>query len=73
MKPGDARLAASAGLTRRQVWGMPVVLTITSSAGLVVGLLADGAADVVACVGLAVPIAIAAWHAIRSATKRASS
>ncbi len=71
MKGEGARPAASAGLSRRQVWGMPVVLTVTSSAALVVGLLADGATDVLACMGLAVPVVVAAWHAVRSATKRA--
>lgn len=73
MKDGDAvaGAATSNGLSRRQVWGMPVVLTVTSTAALVVGLLADGAADLVAWVGLALPVVVAAWHTVRAASHRA--
>ncbi|AKV04180.1 hypothetical protein AKJ09_10843 [Labilithrix luteola] len=48
-----------------RVWGMPIVLTVLSLVGLVTGLLADGAADVVSWIGLGVPAAVATWHLVR--------
>ncbi len=53
-------------LTTRQIWGMPIVLTVSSSVALVIGLLADGLADVVAYVGLGIPIVVAGWHILRA-------
>ena len=58
--------AARKDLTTRQIWGMPIVLTVLSSVGLVIGLLADGLADVVAYVGLGIPIVVAGWHVVRA-------
>ena len=58
------------GWSRAQVWRMPILLTLTSSAALVVGLLADGAADVIACAGLGFPVLVAAWHTLRAARTR---
>ena len=68
--PSDAPANEGNRLGPRQIWGMPVLLTVTSSAALVIGLLADGLADVVAYVGLGVPAAVAAWHLVRAASKR---
>ena len=53
-------------LTTRQIWGMPILLTVLSSVALVIGILADGLADVVAYVGLGIPIIVAGWHVIRA-------
>jgi len=53
-------------LTTRQIWAMPIVLTVLSSVALVIGLLADGLADVVAYVGLGIPVVVAGWHVIRA-------
>jgi hypothetical protein len=53
-------------LTARRVWGMPIALTVLSSVALVIGLLADGVADVVADVGLGIPVVVAGWHVVRA-------
>ena len=60
--PSPSRTA----LSTRQIWAMPVVLTVLSSVALVIGLLADGLADVVAYVGLGIPVVIAGSHVIRA-------
>lgn len=55
----------------RQVWGMPILVTVVSSIALVTGLVADGLADVVAWVGAGVlPIGLAAWHFGRALSQR---
>ena len=52
--------------TTMQIWGMPLFLTALSTVGLVIGLLEDGAADVVCYVSLAVPIGVTLWHVARA-------
>jgi hypothetical protein len=47
------------------LWGWPLVLALTSAAGLVAGLLGDGWWDAVAWVGLGAPCVVAAWCALR--------
>ncbi|WP_449405906.1 hypothetical protein [Massilia phosphatilytica] len=51
----------------RHVWTMPIALGALTLAGLVVGLLADGAWDLGAAAALALPLAVGAWHALRPA------
>ena len=63
-KPGSAPERTQ--LSRRAIWAMPILLTVTSSVALVIGLVADGAADVAASVGLGVPVLVAAWHVVRA-------
>ena len=53
--------------TLRRVWAMPIALGVLMLAGLVMGLLADGAWDLVAVAALALPLAVGAWHALRPA------
>jgi hypothetical protein len=53
--------------TLRHVWAMPIALGALTLAGLVVGLLADGAWDLAAVAALALPLAVGAWHALRPA------
>ena len=66
MKSEPASAVENRPLSPRAVWGPPLLLTITSSVALVLGLVADGAADVVACVGLGVPVLVAAWYVARA-------
>lgn len=53
-----------------QIWGMPIFLTVLSTVGLVVGLFADGAADVTCYVSLAVPVGVTLWHVGRAMFSR---
>jgi CHASE2 domain-containing sensor protein len=41
---------------------LPLILAALCLAGLVVGLLGDGAWDVLASVGIALPIVVATWR-----------
>ncbi len=67
-----AQGAETTRLDPRRIWGMPIVLTVTSSVALVIGLVADGVTDVVAWVGLGAPVLVTAWHVMRAvAPKRA--
>lgn len=52
------RAGESKRLTTTQIWGMPVLVTVLTSIALVVGLLADGWADIIAWAGLGLPIAL---------------
>ena len=49
-----------------RVWTMPIIVTVVSTLALVVGLLADGPADVVAWLGAGLPIALTLWHVARA-------
>ncbi|SDF78602.1 hypothetical protein SAMN05428966_12210 [Massilia sp. PDC64] len=51
----------------RHLWGMPLLLGAVTVFGLVVGLLEDGAWDVVAAAALALPVLVGAWYAFRPA------
>jgi membrane protein YdbS with pleckstrin-like domain len=51
-------------LTR--VFAVPVCLALASAAGLVVGLVADGLWDVLACVAVAAPLAVVVLSAVRA-------
>ena len=47
------------------LWGWPIVIAVLSGAGLVGGLVGDGAWDWMTWVGLGVPCAAAAWFGLR--------
>ncbi|MDF2697022.1 MAG: hypothetical protein K0S65_5405 [Labilithrix sp.] len=53
-----------------QIWRMPIFLTVLSTVGLVVGLFADGAADVICYLSLAVPVGVTLWHVGRAMFSR---
>ena len=55
---------------RHHVWRMPVALGVLTVAGLALGLVYDGLLDWVAVAALAVPLAVAAWHAYHPARRR---
>ncbi len=47
-------------------FGIPIVLALISAAALVAGLLGDGVVDVIAWVGLAVPLIVIALYLSRA-------
>lgn len=55
-----------------RVWTMPIVVTVVSSVALVVGLLADGVADVVAWVGAGLPVVLTLWFVARAFRREAT-
>ena len=44
-----------------QVWGWPLVIAIVSLAGLLAGLVGDGAWDWLAAACLSLPVVLSAW------------
>lgn len=56
--------------TPLQIWAAPAALAILSLVGLVVALLADGAADLVSWLALGVPAAAGVWFPLRTMRKR---
>lgn len=44
-----------------KVFGVPIAIAVTSGIGLVAGLIGDGWLDVLAWIGLAIPVAACAW------------
>ena len=48
------------------VWAMPIMVTFASSVALIIGLVADGAADVVAWLGAGLPLVLTTWHVARA-------
>jgi hypothetical protein len=53
--------------SRRQVWGMPVLLAVLTIVGLVAALLGDGIWDLVSAVSLGAPVLVGAWYGLRRA------
>jgi hypothetical protein len=49
-----------------RVWRAPLVLGALTGVGLAAGLLGDGVWDAAAVALLAAPVAVAAWHLLRS-------
>ena len=47
-------------LSRRQIWGPPVLLGVLSLVGLVAALVADGVGDALSWAALALPVAVCA-------------
>lgn len=50
---------------RIHVWRGPAALAAVSAFGLVAALVDDGAADVVGCLALAVPLGVCVWGCVR--------
>jgi len=48
-----------------RLWGWPVGLALLSAVGLLSALLGDGAWDALSWAALGLPVAVAAWHALR--------
>jgi hypothetical protein len=44
-----------------EVFAAPTLIAIASSAGLVTALVGDGLMDVIAWIGLGIPVAVSAW------------
>jgi hypothetical protein len=47
-----------------QIWGMPILLGLVSSGGLIAALLFNGIGDAVSWLALAAPIVTALWYAV---------
>ena len=58
--------------SRRQIWTIPALLAVLTTAALVVGLLGDGVFDLLASLGLAVPVAVSVWALWTPARRPAS-
>ncbi|WP_170289089.1 hypothetical protein [Massilia sp. YMA4] len=48
-----------------RLWGMPIVLAILTTIGLVAALLGDGLLDYVSAVALGIPVGLGTWHSLR--------
>lgn len=51
----------SVSLRAYQIWGMPVLLALSSMVGLTAALLGDGTWDIVSVMTLALPVVVIAW------------
>jgi hypothetical protein len=47
------------------VWGMPILLGILTTIGLVSALFGDGVWDAVSALTLGSPVAVGAWYSLR--------
>lgn len=54
----------STPLTAFQIWRMPVLLALSSVAGLTAALLDDGIGDIVSVAALSMPVVVIAWCVI---------
>jgi hypothetical protein len=52
-------------MTRRAMWGMPILLGCLTAVGLVSALLGDGVWDAVSALALGAPVVTGAWLALR--------
>lgn len=59
----------SAQQTTRQLWTMPLALSIMTAVGLISALLGDGLWDAFSWVTLAVPVIVCVWFALRKQPK----
>lgn len=48
-----------------RIWGWPLAIALLSAVGLVAGLVADGAGDVLSWAGLGVPVVVALRFGLR--------
>jgi hypothetical protein len=48
-----------------RLWGIPIVLAILTTVGLLAALLGDGVWDAVSGVALAIPVLLGTWHSLR--------
>ncbi|HID05741.1 MAG TPA: PepSY domain-containing protein, partial [Armatimonadetes bacterium] len=49
-------------LSKRRIWGAPLVLGLTNAIGLIAALLSDGSGDVISWFALSAPIVTALWY-----------
>ncbi|WP_165390957.1 hypothetical protein [Pseudoduganella lutea] len=48
-----------------RLWGVPILLGILTTVGLVAALLGDGMWDAVSAVALGLPVLLGIWHSLR--------
>jgi hypothetical protein len=48
-----------------RLWGMPILLGVLTTIGLVAALLGDGVWDAVSGVALGLPVLLGIWHGVR--------
>jgi hypothetical protein len=48
-----------------KLWGMPILLGLLTTVGLVSALLGDGIWDIVSAFALGVPVLAGAWYSLR--------
>ncbi|HEX8606589.1 MAG TPA: hypothetical protein VF774_28365 [Pseudoduganella sp.] len=48
-----------------RLWGVPILLGILTTIGLVAALLGDGPWDLVSGIALGVPVLLGIWHSLR--------
>nr|WP_217343978.1 hypothetical protein [Noviherbaspirillum sp. L7-7A]MBV0878075.1 hypothetical protein [Noviherbaspirillum sp. L7-7A] len=53
-----------------QMWGWPIAIAVSTLAGLIAGLVGDGAWDLLAAVALGVPALACVWLGSRRSTRR---
>jgi hypothetical protein len=51
--------------TPSQIWGVPILLGVLTTIGLVAALLGDGIWDLVSAVTLGAPVLVGAWYSLR--------
>ena len=49
----------------RKLWGMPILLGVSSAFGLAAGLLGDGVWDWIAALALGLPLLVGVRHAVK--------
>lgn len=50
-----------------EVFAAPTLIAIASSVGLVTALVGDGLMDIIAWIGLGIPVAVSAWYFLAKA------
>ena len=48
-----------------KLWGMPILLGLLTTVGLLSALLGDGIWDIVSAFALGLPVAVGAWYSLR--------
>ena len=48
-----------------KLWGMPILLGVLTTIGLVSALLGDGIWDIVSAFALGIPVLLGLWHGLR--------
>lgn len=51
--------------TSMQIWGVPIVLAILTTIGLISALLGDGIWDALSALTLGIPVLVGAWYMLR--------
>jgi hypothetical protein len=53
-----------------QMWGWPIAIAASTPAGLIAGLVGDGAWDLLAAVALGIPALACVWLGTKRSTRR---